>query len=392
MAIGLESRQGVIARLQSILDGHMNHPTEPYVDIAYNWAVDQVGRIWELRGKRQSGANGTSESNRVGQSILCLVGNTEAPTTELVASVNHLITYIREWQPSALSVFGHQDSVPTQCPGQQIMKLIAAGAFGGVSPIPKFDDGNIGVPIPEIPGMQVGINVDGRLGEWTVKVLQRRLGITADGRAGSGTWRALQSFLGTPSDGIVANQSYTADELGNGISGGWQFTGRNSSGSSMVRALQAYIGVSVDGVWGEGTTAALQRYLNNHESAFTGPGVLRTELGITVDGRFGPSTVRVLQARLGVVSDGKAGSGTWRALQSFLGTSVDGVVSNQSYAAEELGSGITGGWQYTGRNSSGSSMVRALQAYIGTSIDGVWGTGVTSALQRHLNRYDSAFR
>lgn len=61
--IGLESKEGIIGRLQSIRHDHLNSP-EGYTDIAYNWAVDQVGRIWELRGKRQSGAMGLV--NRIG--------------------------------------------------------------------------------------------------------------------------------------------------------------------------------------------------------------------------------------------------------------------------------------------------------------------------------------
>lgn len=168
---------------------------------------------------------------------------------------------------------GHRDAVSTLCPGEPLYGLIQDGVlkFSIYPPVelPTSDGGGEPVDIPEPgTGIEVGLTVDGRFGQSTVRVLQRRLGVTADGKAGSATWRALQAFLGTNVDGVVSNQSYTAEELGNGITGGWQYTGRNSSGSSMVRALQAYIGVSVDGVWGESTTRALQQHLNRYDSAF----------------------------------------------------------------------------------------------------------------------------
>lgn len=388
--IGRDSKQGIISRLQGIRYDHL-HSDEDWVEIAYNWAVDQVGRIWELRGKRQSGANGTLQSNRRGQSILCIIGQYETPTLELIAAVNDCIAYIRDWQPGAIHIYGHRDSVSTECPGDKLYALLQAGAFGKSGQLPMPDDDQP-IPLPDRPDIEIGLEVDGRFGQTTVRTLQRRLGITADGKAGAGTWRALQSFLGTTVDGVVSNQSYTAEELGNGITGGWQYVGRNASGSTMVRELQAYIGVRVDGIWGQGTTAALQRYLNNREDAFEGPTLTPVNPNLTVDGRFGQSTVRELQRRLGITVDGKAGPGTWRALQSYLGTRVDGVVSSQSFTASELGNGITGGWDYVGRNASGSSMVRDLQDYIGERVDGIWGEGTTTALQRHLNRNDSAFK
>lgn len=180
--------------------------------------------------------------------------------------MNDCIAYIQDWKSSAIHLYGHRDSVSTQCPGDKIYTLLQAGAFGNSGQLPT--PGLPPVQLPEPPGIEVGLTVDGRFGQSTVRVLQRRLGIAVDGKAGSGTWRALQSFLGTNVDGVVSNQSYTAEELGNGITGGWEYVGRNASGSSMVRALQAYIGVATDGIWGESTTSALQRHLNRYDSAF----------------------------------------------------------------------------------------------------------------------------
>lgn len=272
--IGNIDQEATALRLNSIYASHTGGLNPEYNDIAYNWAVDQGGRIFELRGTRQSGANGGSVSNRRGQSILCVVGNTEPIYPALIRSVRDLVDYIREWQPTAERILGHQESVDldpgdTECPGLRLMDLIKEGAFESSVPIPPGE--GPGDPGPPDPGpIETVLTVDGRFGQATVRVLQRRLGVTVDGRAGNNTWRALQAFLGTPVDGVVSNQSYRAEELGNGISQGWEFTGRGSSGSTMVRALQGYLGLSADGIWFEGTTRALQTRLNNDDGAFSG--------------------------------------------------------------------------------------------------------------------------
>ena len=113
------------------------------------------------------------------------------------------------------------------------------------------------------------IKVDGRFGKETVKVLQTFLNkkgakLTVDGKAGISTWKALQKFLKAPViDGYISHQSYKPEELGNGITTGWRYTGRNSKGSKVVKVLQKWVGVKADGVWYEGTTKALQEKLNS---------------------------------------------------------------------------------------------------------------------------------
>ena len=108
---------------------------------------------------------------------------------------------------------------------------------------------------------------------------------------------------------------------------------------------------------------------------------------LTVDGRLGTATVKVLQKRLGVAQDGRAGEDTWKALQRLLGTPQDGAVSHQSYRATELGNGVVPrAWRFTGRGSKGSKMVVALQKRVGVKADGIWYQSTTSALQRAINQ------
>lgn len=150
-------------------------------------------------------------------------------------------------------------------PGPSTMAALEGGATA------KLDETTakpVSKPVSKPAAKPKGLTVDGRFGTSTAKALQQWLNakhgasLKVDGKAGRSTWSALQKALGTPVDGMVSHQSYKASELGNGITQGWQYSGRGSKGSTMVKALQKLIGAKVDGIWGEGTTEHLQRYLN----------------------------------------------------------------------------------------------------------------------------------
>lgn len=84
-----------------------------------------------------------------------------------------------------------------------------------------------------------------------------------------------------------------------------------------------------------------------------------TATPITVDGQFGPQTVKALQYGLGVTADGSPGPVTIKALQTFLGVTADG--------------------------SLGPITVKALQTKLKVSVDGDWGPATTRQLQAALN-------
>lgn len=360
---------------------YRSHVSGEYSDIAYNLAVDQGGNIWELRGiDRQSGANGGTTTNRRGQAILVLVGNDEIPTDNCIAGIRKAVSMIRDMHSEAKDILGHQESfeASTECPGVHLMALVDAGALD-----PDNDPASAGAT--SAPKNTSGVvDVDGRWGRETSEEIQTRLGVRADGRMGPDSWRAMQALFGTPADGIVSKQSHRHDALGNGISpNGWDYTGPNSSGSTLIKKLQTAVGATADGVLGGGTIKLTQKKLNSDPRFLKGKGFT------DVDGRFGTDTVKAAQRFLNseganLKVDGKAGHNFWKAWQKFLGTHVDGKVSNQSHRAEDLGNGITQGWEYTGPNSSGSTMVRALQTWAGATPDGVWGEGTTAAIQRKL--------
>lgn len=265
-----ESTAQIADRLEGYRRFHVN--TKGWKDIAYGAAVDWRGETWELRGlDRESGANGGTVSNNHGAAILMLLGDREVPTQAMITGVLRLLEQLKAAHRSASWVRGHQQSPDAggQCPGPQVMGLLRAGRFHYRGPgpaIPSIPAGGTSVPAPAPSGR---LTVDGRLGHATVRALQEWLnrkhgaGLTVDGKAGYATWRALQAALGAPYvDGKISRQSHSAKSLGNGITQGWEHTGPRSKGSQAVVLLQRLIGATADGIWGEGTTAALQRYLN----------------------------------------------------------------------------------------------------------------------------------
>ena len=170
----------------------------------------------------------------------------------------------------------HRSWVSTTCPGNWDLgrlNALAKGLKGVKVPV----GGAAATPLPSKPKKtKKALKTDGRWGVKTTKALQRFLNkrgadVVVDGRMGPATWRALQVHLnkvrnsGIKLDGLIENQSYRHDELGNGISpNGWEFTGRGSKGSKTIRGLQRLIGADDDGIVGEGTSKALQVYLNKH--------------------------------------------------------------------------------------------------------------------------------
>ena len=246
------------------------HQARGSKNIEYNYFACAHGFLVEGRGNRQNGANGTSASNRRGQSVQVLVGDNEPLTPGHRAAMREAVARIEGLHKGSTRVqYGHQHWVGTRCPGPYVMREIPVSAAPASAP-----GGGMSAPVSKpapTPAVSSGrLVVDGRWGVATSKALQRFLkgkghAVGAiDGRMGPKSWRALQEYLRAPyKDGKISRQSYRHTELGNGISpDGWEYTGRKSKGSQTIELLQKWAGASVDGVLYEGTTKAVQRKLN----------------------------------------------------------------------------------------------------------------------------------
>lgn len=89
-----------------------------YADIEYNFAIDQAGNVWELRGRNiQSGANGDKTQNRKRWSIVFLTGVPERLTATAITAAKELCGWLGG------DIVPHRQVAPqgTACPGNQIM-------------------------------------------------------------------------------------------------------------------------------------------------------------------------------------------------------------------------------------------------------------------------------
>ena len=93
--------------------------------VGYNFAVDWLGGVWELRGfdVRCAANKGWNERSIA---VLCLVDGQDPLTVEALRSVNAIYAEAnRRYRPLALK--GHRDVGATQCPGTGIYAQIRAG-------------------------------------------------------------------------------------------------------------------------------------------------------------------------------------------------------------------------------------------------------------------------
>ena len=95
--------------------------------------------------------------------------------------------------------------------------------------------------------------------------------LVVDGLWGPATTRALQQINRTPVDGVVSSQPAANRRLLGGVTG-WDFTHGRATGSSLVRALQKAFKVSVDGFFGPESIRGMQRYYGTVVDGVISPG------------------------------------------------------------------------------------------------------------------------
>lgn len=127
------------AAVIGLLRGELAFHTRPvseggrgWSDIAYNWAVDQEGRVWDLRGmNRRSAANGDTDVNRRFLAVTCLIGPKDTPSPKLLQAVRDLRKKVLARFPKAKKVVPHSAirPDPTDCPGDDLRAEISDGTF-----------------------------------------------------------------------------------------------------------------------------------------------------------------------------------------------------------------------------------------------------------------------
>jgi peptidoglycan hydrolase-like protein with peptidoglycan-binding domain len=100
--------------------------------------------------------------------------------------------------------------------------------------------------------------------------------------------------------------------------------------------------------------------------------IVQKHLGITVDGSYGPATVKAVkqfQARKGLATDGKVGPATWKALIA-------------TYASGPSPTGSVGSPSTSGSGSSGIAMNTVVNGPLNMVIGGVLLYGLFKVFMR----------
>ncbi len=108
--------------------------------LAYNFAVDQLGKVYRCRGINQAGAtSGDFEDdgipeNKEGLAVVWIGGSASVPTEAAYEAMERVII------DSGLEVvIGHMEVRKTQCPGPDWMQFVAAESWTWPQPSPRFE-------------------------------------------------------------------------------------------------------------------------------------------------------------------------------------------------------------------------------------------------------------
>jgi len=110
--------------------------------IGYNFAVDQLGRTWELRGLDIKCAANKGRNHDT-LAIICLVDGDNPATDRMVNTVREVVTLIRRHAPNARRIVGHRQIGATSCPGTGLFSQVISGMFEPTAQPPT--------PTPEPP-------------------------------------------------------------------------------------------------------------------------------------------------------------------------------------------------------------------------------------------------
>lgn len=106
------------------------HQARGSKNIEYNFGVTPTGDVVELRGFRQSGANGNSAANRYSISVQILIGDNESLNPKFLKGIVEVLKLIKQHQPKALDTFyPHKHWVKTRCPGPAIEAALKNGTI-----------------------------------------------------------------------------------------------------------------------------------------------------------------------------------------------------------------------------------------------------------------------
>jgi hypothetical protein len=171
--------------------------------IGYNFAVDQTGTAWELRGfDIKCAAN--KGMNEVTIAVLCLVDGAEAMTPPMVDTFNGIAAEAQRRVAAALLVVGHRDIGSTACPGDGIYGQVVAGVLEPTAPPTPQPEPPTPNPPPEDDDMTAFIIINRQTGQPAL--------VYGDGRVTGLDGASFNTFVARFGDPITV-ESVTFDDF-----------------------------------------------------------------------------------------------------------------------------------------------------------------------------------
>jgi hypothetical protein len=130
---GSKKHAGCPALLRSV---QRSHQAGEFSDIAYNMAVCPHGTVYELRGLRvQTGANGTTQTNREYGSVVVMIGKGDRFTDEAKVALRLTLAHMRNQPNVGSQVRCHGEITGSECPGAEITRWVKEKRFTQRPPI-----------------------------------------------------------------------------------------------------------------------------------------------------------------------------------------------------------------------------------------------------------------
>lgn len=197
--------------LRSIQKYHLDN--RGWYDVAYQFGVDSAGEVWELRGLDvENGAQGKRSWNRRYIAIVALCGPGQDITDDMVAGLRTAIAHVRARWPQCREIIPHNSLKATQCPGPDLVALIARGSLEPIPASPLAEtQAQPQAPIVEPSALPFG---NGAKGEFVARLQDALGGLKADGQFGPRTKRRLVAVQDTlphllgPADGLVRSNTW----------------------------------------------------------------------------------------------------------------------------------------------------------------------------------------